>query len=60
MKIVILGAPGCVGRTLIKKLDSQEYTITASNRIPNAITGRNPLPVDSVLKELAEEMRKKQ
>jgi len=38
MNIAILGAPGCVGRTLIKKLlGSPEYTITASYRTPEEI-----------------------
>ncbi len=38
MNIAILGAPGCVGRNLIKKLlDYPEYTITASYRIPEEI-----------------------
>jgi nucleoside-diphosphate-sugar epimerase len=33
MKIAILGAPGCVGRNLIKKLlESPEYEIIASYR----------------------------
>lgn len=38
MNIAILGAPGCVGRTLIKNLiDSPDYIITASYRIPEEI-----------------------
>jgi uncharacterized protein YbjT (DUF2867 family) len=38
MHIAILGAPGCVGRTLIRTLlESPEYTITASYRIPEEI-----------------------
>jgi len=38
MHIAILGAPGCVGRNLIKKLlESPEYTMTASYRIPEEI-----------------------
>jgi uncharacterized protein YbjT (DUF2867 family) len=38
MHIAILGAPGCVGRTLIRKLiESPEYTVTASYRIPDEI-----------------------
>jgi uncharacterized protein YbjT (DUF2867 family) len=38
MKIAILGAPGCVGRTIIKKiLDSSQYTIIASYRIEEEI-----------------------
>jgi uncharacterized protein YbjT (DUF2867 family) len=38
MNIVILGAPGCVGRAIIKKLlDSSEYKITASYRSEDEI-----------------------
>ena len=38
MNIAILGAPGCVGRTIIKKfLDSSQYKIIASYRIEEEI-----------------------
>lgn len=38
MNIAILGAPGCVGRTIIKKLlDSSQYKITASYRTSEEI-----------------------
>jgi saccharopine dehydrogenase-like NADP-dependent oxidoreductase len=38
MNIAILGAPGCVGRTTIKKLlDSSEYKIIASYRTEKGI-----------------------
>ena len=38
MHIAILGAPGCVGRTLVRKLlESPEYTINASYRLPEEI-----------------------
>lgn len=38
MNIAILGAPGCVGRTLIKKLlETPEYTVTASYRMQEEI-----------------------
>ena len=38
MNIAILGAPGCVGRTITKKLlDSSQYKITASYRIEDEI-----------------------
>jgi putative NADH-flavin reductase len=38
MNIAILGAPGCVGRTIIKKfLDSSQHTIIASYRIEEEI-----------------------
>lgn len=53
---LITGVPHSVGRSLAEGLRSD--TIPAKNRFKE-ISGRNPLPVDSVLKELAEEMRKK-
>jgi len=38
MKIAILGAPGCVGRNLIKRLlDSSQHSITASYRVKEEI-----------------------
>ncbi len=38
MNIAILGAPGCVGRTLIKKLlETPDYTVTASYRMQEEI-----------------------
>jgi len=38
MNVAILGAPGCVGQSLIKKLlEKPEYTITASYRTENEI-----------------------
>jgi uncharacterized protein YbjT (DUF2867 family) len=38
MNIAILGAPGCVGRTIIKRvLDSSQHTIAASYRIEEEI-----------------------
>jgi uncharacterized protein YbjT (DUF2867 family) len=53
---LITRMPDTVGRALAEGL--RNNTIPAKNRFKE-ITGRNPLPVDSVLKELAEEMRKK-
>jgi uncharacterized protein YbjT (DUF2867 family) len=53
---LITRVPDSVGRALAEGLRSN--TIPAKNRFKE-ITGRNPLPVDSVLRELAEEMRKK-
>lgn len=53
---LITGVPHSVGRALAEGLRSN--TIPAKNRFKE-ITGRNPLPVDSVLRELAEEMRRK-
>lgn len=52
----ITGVPHSVGRALAEGLRSN--TIPAKNRFKE-ITGRNPLHVHSVLKELAEDMRKK-
>ncbi|MDQ7788225.1 MAG: NAD(P)H-binding protein [Thermodesulfovibrionales bacterium] len=38
MNIAILGAPGCVGRNLIKKLlETPDYTVTASYRVQEEI-----------------------
>jgi len=54
---IITRVPDTVGRALAEGL--RNNTIPTKNRFKE-ITGRSPLPVDSVLKELAEEMRKKQ
>lgn len=54
---IITRVPDTVGRSLAEGLRSN--TVPAKNRFKE-ITGKNPLPVDSVLRELAEEMRKKQ
>jgi uncharacterized protein YbjT (DUF2867 family) len=54
---LITGVPHSVGKALAEGLRND--TVPAKNRFKE-ITGRNPLPVDSVLKELAEEMRKNQ
>jgi len=53
---IITGVPDTVGRALAEGL--RNNTVPAKNRFKE-ITGKNPLPVDSVLRELAEEMRKK-
>ena len=53
---IITRVPDTVGRALAEGL--RNNTIPTKNRFKE-ITGRNPLPIDSVLRELAEEMRKK-
>jgi hypothetical protein len=53
---LITGIPNSVGEALAEGLKSD--TIPSKNRF-REITGRDPIPVQSVLKQLAEEMRKK-
>ena len=53
---LITGVPNSVGVALAEGLKSD--TIPSTNRF-REITGRDPIPLQSVLKQLAEEMRKK-
>ena len=53
---LITGIPNSVGEALAEGLKSD--TIPSKNRF-REVTGRDPIPVQSVLKQLAEEMRKK-
>lgn len=53
---LITGIPNSVGEALAEGLKSD--TIPSKNRF-REVTGRDPLPVQSILKLLAEEMRKK-
>jgi uncharacterized protein YbjT (DUF2867 family) len=53
---LITGVPNSVGVALAEGLKSD--TIPSENRF-HEVTGRYPIPIQSVLKQLAEEMRKK-
>jgi len=53
---LITGVPNSVGIALAEGLKSD--TIPSKNRF-REVTGRDPIPLQSVLKQLAEEMRKK-
>jgi hypothetical protein len=53
---LITGIPNSVGEALAEGLKSD--SIPSKNRFYE-VTGRDPIPVQSVLKQLAEEMRKK-
>jgi hypothetical protein len=50
------GVPNSVGVALAEGLKSD--TIPSKNRF-REVTGRDPIPLQSVLKQLAEEMQKK-
>jgi hypothetical protein len=53
---LITGIPNSVGEALAEGLKSD--TIPSKNRF-REVTGKDPIPLQSVLKQLAEEMRKK-
>jgi len=53
---LITGIPNSVGEALAEGLKSD--TIPSKNRF-REVTGRDPIPVHSVLKQLAGEMQKK-
>jgi hypothetical protein len=53
---LITGIPNSVGEALAEGLKSD--TIPSKNRF-REVTGKDPIPTQSVLKQLAEEMRKK-
>jgi uncharacterized protein YbjT (DUF2867 family) len=53
---LITGIPNSVGEALAEGLKSD--TIPSKNRF-HEVTGRDPIPLQSILKQLAEEMRKK-
>jgi nucleoside-diphosphate-sugar epimerase len=53
---LITGVPNSIGIALAEGLRSD--TIPSNNRF-REVTGRDPMPLESVLKRLAEEMRKK-
>jgi hypothetical protein len=52
---LITGIPNSVGEALAEGLKSD--TIPSKNRF-HEVTGRDPIPLQSVLKQLAEEMQK--